>query len=102
METAAAASILPVRRQLLAHRVDAIITAPTVDAIADAAIARVIDLDAASEQRRREGHDVDNEPLFKDLVNRLKAGQPPSDEEQAGLDALMVAVRPLTGDQRQA
>jgi hypothetical protein len=98
-----AATVVPMKRQLLRHRVDAIISAPTADAIADEAIARVIDLDAAKEQRRREGHDVDNEPLFEDVMNKVNAGQELTDKEQASWDALIEQVaRRIRGDKGQS
>jgi hypothetical protein len=95
VETAVAQVVRPVMRQHLSHGTDALIAAPTAEAIADAAIDRVIDLDEARERRRREGHDVDNEPGFEDVMKKIEAGESLTPEEQASVDRLTESLNRL-------
>lgn len=76
IEAAFAQWARPIRTVGLSHGTDAIVAAPTAEAIASAAVERVIDLDAAREERRRMGQDVDNEPVFEDIKRKLDSGEP--------------------------
>lgn len=93
IEQAVSQAATAVKSRRLSHEMDAIIAPANAEAIADAAVKRVIDLDAAREERRRQGQDVDNEPLFADIMAKLKSGQALTTHEQSAVDRLVETIK---------
>jgi hypothetical protein len=55
----------------------------------------LVDLDAAREERRREGKDVEHEVSFVELDRKIKAGETLTPEERKALDGLLRTLQPL-------